>query len=94
VAAAAQGGRGPRQADASRHHPHEGRARPGGVAITPEDLETILSIDTARWKQEIEYRVQHLEQFTGLPEEIWRRTTASLPLSTTRTEPLGPPAAG
>jgi hypothetical protein len=38
--------------------------------------------------------VQHLEQFTGLPEEIWRRTTASLPLSTTRTEPLGPPAAG
>jgi phosphoenolpyruvate carboxykinase (GTP) len=43
-----------------------------GVAATPEELETILSIDTPRWKEEIKHREQHLEQFAGLPEEIWR----------------------
>jgi phosphoenolpyruvate carboxykinase (GTP) len=53
----------------------------GGVATTPEELETILSIDTPRWKQEMKYREQHLEQFAGLPEEIWqahRRVAAAL----------------
>src|SRR5262249_943104 len=52
-----------------------------GVTITQEDLETILSIDTARWKQEMKYREQHLEQFTGLPAENWqahRRLAAAL----------------
>ena len=43
-----------------------------GVTITPQDLDTILSIDTSRWQQEMKYREQHLEQFTGLPEEIWQ----------------------
>jgi phosphoenolpyruvate carboxykinase (GTP) len=43
-----------------------------GLAATPEDLETILSIDTTRWQQEMSHRQQHLEQFTGLPGEIWQ----------------------
>jgi phosphoenolpyruvate carboxykinase (GTP) len=52
-----------------------------GVATTPEELETILSIDTPRWKQEMKHREQHLEQFAGLSEEIWqahRRVAAAL----------------
>jgi phosphoenolpyruvate carboxykinase (GTP) len=43
-----------------------------GLGIRPEDLETILSIDTPRWKQEMSHRQHHLEQFADLPEEIWR----------------------
>ena len=34
------------------------------------DLDTILTIDTARWQQEMGFRETHLEQFEGLPEEI------------------------
>jgi phosphoenolpyruvate carboxykinase (GTP) len=52
-----------------------------GVAIAPRDLETILTIDTPRWKQEMKYRGEHLEQFADLPEEIWqahRRVAAAL----------------
>jgi phosphoenolpyruvate carboxykinase (GTP) len=52
-----------------------------GVAIAPHDLETILTIDTPRWKQEMMYRAEHLEQFADLPEEIWqahRRVAAAL----------------
>jgi phosphoenolpyruvate carboxykinase (GTP) len=52
-----------------------------GVAITPEDLQTILTIDTPRWKQEMRRREEYLDQFTGLPEEIWqahRRVVAAL----------------
>jgi phosphoenolpyruvate carboxykinase (GTP) len=52
-----------------------------GVAIAPHDLETILTIDTPRWRQEMKYRAEHLEQFANLPEEIWqahRRVTAAL----------------
>src|SRR5215813_13654989 len=52
-----------------------------GVTITPQDLDIILSIDTSRWQQEMKHREQHLEQFTGLPEEIWqahRRVAAAL----------------
>jgi len=52
-----------------------------GVAIAPHDLETILTIDTPRWKQEMKYRAEHLEQFDDLPEEIWqahRRVAAAL----------------
>ena len=43
---------------------------PDDVVTTPEELKTILSIDTPRWKQEMKHREQHLEQFVGLPEEI------------------------
>jgi phosphoenolpyruvate carboxykinase (GTP) len=52
-----------------------------GVDVTPEDLDTLLSIDTARWQQEMGHREEHLAQFRGLPEEIWaahRRVAAAL----------------
>jgi phosphoenolpyruvate carboxykinase (GTP) len=62
-----------------------------GVIATPEDLETILSIDTPRWKQEMKYREQDLQQFSGLPEEIWQAHRRSPRLSTTRTERRGRP---
>jgi len=52
--------------------PAEGELDLDGLATTPEDLNTILSIDTPRWKQEMKHREQHLEQFSGLPEEIWQ----------------------
>ncbi|MET0767283.1 MAG: phosphoenolpyruvate carboxykinase (GTP) [Aeromicrobium sp.] len=52
-----------------------------GLDIVPEDLDTILTIDNARWQQEIEHREVHLSAFTDLPEEIWeahRRVAAAL----------------
>ncbi len=52
-----------------------------GLAIAPADLETILTIDIPRWKQEMKYRAEHLEQFRDLPEQIWlahRRVAAAL----------------
>jgi phosphoenolpyruvate carboxykinase (GTP) len=42
-----------------------------GVDITPEDLETILSIDVERWRQEMGFRETHLADLPNLPEEIW-----------------------
>jgi phosphoenolpyruvate carboxykinase (GTP) len=42
-----------------------------GLEIDPADLDTLLSIDADRWRQEIGFRQAHLEQFPGLPEEIW-----------------------
>lgn len=55
-----------------------------GVDITPEDLETILSINVPRWKQEMANREEHLKQFPNMPEEIWtahRRVAAALDAS-------------
>jgi phosphoenolpyruvate carboxykinase (GTP) len=52
-----------------------------GVKITAEDLDKILSIDSARWMAEMAHREHHLAQFDGLPEEIWeahRRVAAAL----------------
>jgi phosphoenolpyruvate carboxykinase (GTP) len=52
-----------------------------GVDIKPEDLEKVLSIDSARWTAEMAHREQHLAKFDGLPEEIWaahRRVVAAL----------------
>jgi phosphoenolpyruvate carboxykinase (GTP) len=52
-----------------------------GVDITPEDLETILTIDNDRWRQEMGFREEHLEQFDRMPEAIWeahRRVTKAL----------------
>jgi phosphoenolpyruvate carboxykinase (GTP) len=43
-----------------------------GVDITPEDLDTILTIDTDRWRQEMGHRERHLAQFANLPDEIWQ----------------------
>jgi phosphoenolpyruvate carboxykinase (GTP) len=42
-----------------------------GLQVAPEDLETILTIDAARWRQEMRFRHKHLEQFANLPEAIW-----------------------
>jgi phosphoenolpyruvate carboxykinase (GTP) len=52
-----------------------------GVDISEEDLDTLLTIDAERWRQEMSFRETHLNQFEGLPEEIWeahRRVTAAL----------------
>jgi phosphoenolpyruvate carboxykinase (GTP) len=43
-----------------------------GVDITAEDLDTILTIDAERWRQEMGFREQHLTQFSALPEQIWQ----------------------
>jgi phosphoenolpyruvate carboxykinase (GTP) len=42
-----------------------------GLEMDPADLEKLLTIDTARWKQEMGFREEHLKQFENLPEEIW-----------------------
>ena len=52
-----------------------------GLDLPREDLDRLLTIDNARWKQELDHRQTHLEQFGGLPEEIWeahRRIVAAL----------------
>ena len=52
-----------------------------GLDLPAEDLNRILTIDTDRWRQEMQHREEHLAQFDGLPEEIWaahRRITAAL----------------
>jgi phosphoenolpyruvate carboxykinase (GTP) len=52
-----------------------------GVELQDGDLDKLLSIDVARWRQEMAHRQTHLEQFDGLPEEIWaahRRVAAAL----------------
>jgi phosphoenolpyruvate carboxykinase (GTP) len=42
-----------------------------GLEADPADLDTLLTIDVERWRQEIGFRQAYLEQFAGLPEEIW-----------------------
>jgi phosphoenolpyruvate carboxykinase (GTP) len=52
-----------------------------GLIIDDADLDTLLSIDVDRWRQEAGFRETHLAQFVGLPQEIWqahRRVAASL----------------
>ncbi len=52
-----------------------------GMDTKPEDLEKLLTIDVDRWKQEMGFREEHLQQFDRLPEEIWeahRRVAAAL----------------
>lgn len=52
-----------------------------GLDLSPADLDRLLTIDIQRWRQEMEHRQAHLEQFERLPEEIWavhRRITESL----------------
>jgi phosphoenolpyruvate carboxykinase (GTP) len=43
-----------------------------GMDVPPGDLEKLLTIDTARWRQEMAHREQHLAQFADLPEVIWQ----------------------
>ena len=69
-----------------------GRRTPAGIVPTAEeldltgmdvparDLDRLLGIDTARWRQEMGHREEHLAQFPDLPEEIWaahRRVAAA-----------------
>jgi phosphoenolpyruvate carboxykinase (GTP) len=52
-----------------------------GMELPPGDLQRLLTIDTARWEQEMAHREEHLSSFDGLPEEIWaahRRVTQAL----------------
>jgi phosphoenolpyruvate carboxykinase (GTP) len=42
-----------------------------GMDTKPEDLAKLLTIDVDRWKQEMGFREEHLQQFDRLPEEIW-----------------------
>lgn len=52
-----------------------------GLDIVDEELDTILTIDNARWQQEMGFREEHLKAFKNLPEEIWeahRRVAAAL----------------
>jgi phosphoenolpyruvate carboxykinase (GTP) len=42
-----------------------------GMDLPPGDLDRLLTIDTERWRQEMEHRAEHLALFDGLPEEIW-----------------------
>ncbi|MBO0805584.1 MAG: phosphoenolpyruvate carboxykinase (GTP) [Nocardiopsaceae bacterium] len=51
--------------------PAKGELNLAGLEIDPADLDALLTIDTARWKQEMGFREQHLKQFENLPEEIW-----------------------
>lgn len=52
-----------------------------GLDLPQADLDRILSIDKARWQQEMGFREEHLEQFDRMPEAIWeahRRVAAAL----------------
>lgn len=52
-----------------------------GLQADDGDLDALLTIDIARWRQEMRFREAHLNQFEGLPEEIWaahRRVAAAL----------------
>ncbi|HUA27313.1 MAG TPA: phosphoenolpyruvate carboxykinase domain-containing protein, partial [Streptosporangiaceae bacterium] len=42
------------------------------ISIAPQELETLLTIDMRRWKEEMKHREEHLSQFANLPEEIWQ----------------------
>ncbi|MFZ2504386.1 MAG: phosphoenolpyruvate carboxykinase (GTP) [Nocardioides sp.] len=42
-----------------------------GATVTDEDLPKLLTLDHARWQQEMANRKTHLEQFRNLPAEIW-----------------------
>ncbi len=45
------------------------------------DLDTVLTLDGERWRQEMSFREGHLREFAGLPEEIWeahRRVAADV----------------
>jgi phosphoenolpyruvate carboxykinase (GTP) len=61
--------------------PTEAELELEGVDITPEDLEAILTVDRDRWREEMAFRAEHLEQFDRVPDEIWeahRRVAAAL----------------
>jgi phosphoenolpyruvate carboxykinase (GTP) len=42
-----------------------------GLDLTEADLDRILSIDISPWREEIQHRHGHLQQFANLPAAIW-----------------------
>lgn len=42
-----------------------------GCEVDDGDLDKLLTIDNARWRQEMGFREEHLKAFDRLPEEIW-----------------------
>jgi phosphoenolpyruvate carboxykinase (GTP) len=56
--------------------PREDEINLEGLTIAEADLRRLLSIDTERWKQEMTNREEHLAQFNGLPEAIWKAHNA------------------
>ncbi|CAN5241387.1 phosphoenolpyruvate carboxykinase (GTP) [soil metagenome] len=61
--------------------PRESELNLEGLDLPQRDLDTLLSIDVDRWRQEMKFREEHLAQFPGLPEAIWvahRRVCAAL----------------
>lgn len=61
--------------------PTEAELDLAGMDLPQADLDRLLTIDTARWQQEMGFREAHLKQFADLPEEIWdahRRVAAAL----------------
>src|SRR5579875_3670445 len=51
--------------------PAKGELNVDGLSVDPGDLDKLLTIDTARWREEMGFRQEHLAQFEDLPEEIW-----------------------
>lgn len=51
--------------------PKEEELNLDGMEISQEDLDLILSIDGDRWRQEMKFREEHLQQFPNMPKEIW-----------------------
>ncbi|GAA5155688.1 phosphoenolpyruvate carboxykinase (GTP) [Nocardioides marinquilinus] len=52
-----------------------------GLDLPQADLDRLLGIDVERWRQEMGFRQEHLEQFDRLPQPIWeahRRVAAAL----------------
>lgn len=68
--------------------PREEELDLSGLDLDEGDLETILTVDVERWREEIGHREEHLNQFANLPEEIWeahRRVAAALEAEATVT---------
>lgn len=51
--------------------PTEAELDLAGLELPQADLDRLLTIDVARWRQEMGFREAHLKQFADLPEEIW-----------------------
>jgi phosphoenolpyruvate carboxykinase (GTP) len=51
--------------------PRESELNLDGLDILPADLARLLSIDYDHWRTEMVNRESHLQQFDGLPDEIW-----------------------
>ncbi len=76
-----QAGRANGQTTAVGVIPTSGELGLDGLDLPAGDLERLLSIDIARWREEMQHRSEHLAQFPDLPERIravHERITAEL----------------